>query len=292
VRAGVLDAFVAASARGDLARAALALARIEYPALQPEPYLFRLDEMGREVRGRLDALENSRPVSPRDRVALVSEYLFVECALSGNRLAYHDPRNSCLNQVLDRRLGIPISLGLVFMEVGRRAGLTVEGVNFPGHFLVRCPGNDEAPDLDDPIVIDPFSDGAVLDEAACRELLEEVSGDEARFDPSLLAPARPREILARVLANLKRSYVSMHSFPQARDVTDLLLALQPNSRLELRDRGLLSYQLRDFAAALRDLEAYLRLADPKANESGGDDEDLTQMREYVKTLRKRVADLN
>jgi regulator of sirC expression with transglutaminase-like and TPR domain len=291
MRPGVLDSFVAAAARGDLARAALSLARIEYPSLEIELYLARLDDMGREVRARLDLLEDSQAVSPLDRATLLAEYLFSERAMTGNRLAYHDPRNSCLNQVLDRGLGIPITLGVVYMEVARRAGLIAEGINFPGHFLVRCPGNDEAPDLDDPIVIDPFSEGTVLDEAGCRELLEAVAGDEAVFEPHLLSPARPRDILSRMLANLKRSYVAMHSFPQARDVTDLLLALQPNARLELRDRGLLSYQLRQFPSALRDLEAFLRLTDAPADGEEGD-EDLTQVREYVKALRKRVADLN
>jgi regulator of sirC expression with transglutaminase-like and TPR domain len=291
MKASVLEEFVETAARGDLARAALSLARIEYPTLDAQSYLARLDAMGEALRERLEALNRSGRMTPLGRVALVNGFLFGERGLSGNRLAYHDPRNSCLNEVLDRGLGIPISLGVVYIEVARRAGFRVEGVNFPGHFLLTCSGDDDAPDLGEPIVIDPFNGGAVMREQDCRDLLEAVSGEEVPFDPALLAPAPARDILARMVTNLKRVYVALHSFPQARDATELLIALDPTDATQLRDRGLLAYQLRDLTTALRDLQAYLKRT-AGITEAGAKDEDREQIEEYVRTLKKKVADLN
>ncbi len=292
MKPSVLEEFLATAGRGDLARAALAFARIEYPSLDASPYLAVLDEMGDELRERLEALNRSGKMTPLTRVALISDYLYVERALAANRLAYNDPRNSCLNEVLDRRLGIPISLGVVYMEVARRAGFRVEGVNFPGHFLLTCSGDDDAPDLGEPIVLDPFNRGVVMSEQDCRDLLESVAGEDVAFDRALLEPAPAQAILARMVTNLKRVYVTLHSFPQARDATELLVALDPADATQLRDRGLLAYQLRDLPAALRDLQEYLQLtADPEEG-AGENDEERDQIKEYVRTLRKRVADLN
>lgn len=292
MKAAVLDEFITMAGRDDLARAALAVARVEFAELVAEPYLTRLDEMGDEVRRRLERLNLAGRLTPRSRVAAVNEYLYGEQSFAGNRAAYDDPRNSCLNEVLDRGLGIPITLGLVYMEVGRRAGFTVEGITFPGHFLLMCSGDDDAPALADPLVLDPFNGGAVLSEEDCRELLEAVAGEDAEFDRSLLAPASPHAILTRMLHNLKRAYVGLNSWPQARDVTQMLVALDPTAAGELRDRGLLSYQLRDYPAALRDLESYLRLAalDAEADEERA--AEIEQIRDYVKVLKKRVAELN
>jgi regulator of sirC expression with transglutaminase-like and TPR domain len=291
MKASVLEDFVGTAGRGDLARAALAFARVEYPALEASGYLARLDDMGDALRERLESLNREGRMTPLTRVASVNDYLYGTLGLAGNRLAYHDPRNSCLNDVIDRGLGIPISLGVMYIEVTRRAGFRVEGVNFPGHFLLTCSGDDDAPDLGEPIVIDPFNRGAVMSEQDCRDLLESVSGDDIPFDRSLLAPSPPHDILARMLTNLKRVYVALHSFPQARDVTELLIALDPEDPTQLRDRGLLAYQLRDLVGALRDLQQYLeRTADTVSADEK--DEDREQIEEYVRTLRKRVADLN
>ena len=143
----------------------------------------------------------------------------------------------------------------------------------------------------EPIVIDPYNRGVLMSEQDCRDLLEAVSGEDIAFDRSLLAPAPARAILARMVTNLKQVYVALHSFPQARDATDLLIALDPADSSQLRDRGLLAYQLRDLSAALRDLQRYLD-ATPEIETSDGKDEDREQIKEYVKTLRKKVADLN
>ncbi len=276
-----------------VAPAALALARVEYPGLDIEPYLQRLERMGEAAAARLHARGEDRVDA---RIATLNAYLFEELGFTGNREHYDDPRNSFLNEVLDRRTGIPISLSVVYLEVGRRAGLRLEGVNFPGHFLVRAPAEPGVEDL----IVDPFHSGALLSEVDCRQLLRQHLGDEAAFDPMLLATATRQQIVVRMLVNLKRLYVRMRSFPQARFVADLLLAVDPSALSELRDRGLLAYHMEDFAAALRDLETYLRLmprsetaepegVDAESDESGSES---AQIWEHVKALRRRVAGFN
>jgi regulator of sirC expression with transglutaminase-like and TPR domain len=279
-----------------LARAALAIARVEYPVLDPEPYVQRLERMGEAAAGRLER----RGGRLEDRVSSLNAYLYEELGFSGNRDHYDDPRNSFLNEVLDRRLGIPITLAVVYLEVGRRAGLRLEGVNFPGHFLVRAPGG---PGNDD-LIIDAFHAGALLSEVDCRQLLRQHVSEDAAFDSTLLATATRQHIAVRMLVNLKRLYVKMRSFPQARFVADLLLSVDPSALSELRDRGLLAYHMEDFGAALRDLETYLRMMprgevdtdEAHAIESSADEEqepsETSQIWEHVKSLRRRVAGFN
>ena len=282
----------------ELGPAALTIARIEYPALDVQRYLDRLDEMGARASRRLEGAT----LSSSDTIATLNEYLYEEEGFGGNRDQYDDPRNSFLNEVLDRRTGIPITLAVVYLEVARRAGLSITGVNFPGHFLLRAPGGLAGDDL----IIDPFHGGALLSEFDCRQLLRNHVGDEAAFDRSLLAPATRHDIVVRMLVNLKRLYVRMRSFPQARFVSTLLLTADPSAVHELRDRGLLAYHLEDFSSALRDLEEYLRLspghpteelefdiADEGAeSEERQAEDDTTRVLDHVKALRRRVAGFN
>ena len=281
----------------DLAIAALMIARIEYPKLDAGPYLDRLDALGHEAELRVAAASvvpgDAPPRVDPDgyaRVMALNDYLFKELRFVGNEVQYEDPRNSFLNEVLDRRTGIPITLALLYMEVARRAGLHVEGINFPGHFLVRCRARRGSLYSED-LIIDAFHGGALLSEDACRELLHRHGGADEAFEAHLLGRATKQQILARMLLNLKRVYVHMHSFPQARDVTELLLAVDPSATNELRDRGLLAYHLKDFSAALRDLQAYLQLA-PKTTLDDEERDDHEQIWEHIKTLRRRVASLN
>lgn len=274
----------------DLAAPAFLVARIEYPHLDPGPYLDRLEEMGDAALHRVarEALEGA-PLAAR--VDALNAYLFGELGFFGNRERYDDPRNSCLNEVLDRRTGIPITLSLVYIEVARRAGIRADGINFPGHFLVRVRPDLRTDDPGDGLIVDPFHGGAILSELDCRRLLERHLGTGAAFDRALLAPASRKAILIRMLLNLKRLYVQMRSFPQARQVTDVLLALNPSSLVELRDRGLLAAQMQDFAAALRDLEQFLTLS-PKTGLDEEQRREQTQVWEQVKLLKRRLASLN
>jgi regulator of sirC expression with transglutaminase-like and TPR domain len=292
----------ALSADPGLAVAALMIARVEYPDLDPSRYLAQLDFIGDEARRRL-AIAEPLSDTPHDvdaeryaKVIALNTYLFDELQFVGNEADYGDPRNSFLNEVIDRRTGIPITLSLVYMEVARRAGLPIEGINFPGHFLLRCRAGRGLTSVED-LIIDPFHRGALLS----RELLARQSGgdqegldedeDPVRFESRLLPPATKPQILSRMLTNLKRVYVKMHSFPQARDVADMLIAVDPSAISELRDRGLLAYHLKDFSGALRDLQAYLRLI-PSGTQDDEERQDRERIWEHVKTLRKRVASLN
>ncbi len=287
----------------ELAPAALAIARVEYPSLDTAAYLGAIERMGDDAAGKI----SRAGARGGDAIGVLNEYLYDEQRFTGNRDRYEDPRNSFLNEVLDRRTGIPISLAVIYLEVARRAGVHVTGVNFPGHFLLRAA--DERARLrfgGNFLIVDPFHGGALLSEGDCREMLRQHVGDEAAFDRELLEPATRHEIVVRMLVNLKRLYVRMRSFPQARFVADLLLTVDPTALSELRDRGLLAYHLQDFSAALRDLEAYLRLSPRQAESTSGADEesdedefegserqdDGTQVWEHVKNLRKRVAGFN
>ena len=280
----------------DLAVAALMIARVEYPRIDARPYLDRLDALGREARSRVAAASAGVVVPPPrvdpehyGQIMALNDYLFGELHFVGNDDHYEDPRNSFLNDVLDRRTGIPITLALLYIEVARRAGVHVEGINFPGHFLLRCPAQRERPYSED-LIIDAYHGGALLSE---DELLRRYAqADQGQDGASrLLAHATKPQILSRMLLNLKRVYVKMHSLPQARDVTDLLLAVNPSALDELRDRGLLAYRLNDFSAALRDLQTYLQRS-AKADTEECEREDHDQIWEQVKALRRRIASLN
>ncbi len=292
VRTELADAIVAATnAPGSgLAESALVIARLEYPRLDSARYIALLDRLGDGAqRAIAEQTRTAGDPSTLGCIKAFNDYLFTSQKFAGNRQRYEDPRNSCLNEVLDRRTGIPITMSLVYMEIGRRAGLRIDGVNFPGHFLVRCPeiGGRGGTGL----IVDPFHGGALLSEPDCRLLLQKHVGPKVAFSPSLLAPATRQQIVARMLLNLKRLYVSMRSFPQAREVTEMLLALTPSALGELRDRGLLAYHLNDVSGALRDLQTYLKLSGMSESDRETRQE-YAQIWEHVKTLRRRAAALN
>jgi len=277
----------------DLAQAALQVARLEYPALREREALAQLQALVDRTNAFVQA--SAAPGDVLGHVLQLGQFLFDNEGFTGNLGDYDDPRNSFLNDVLVRRTGIPITLSIIYMHVGRRVGLWLEGVNFPGHFLVRCKGmlGDAAPTED--LILDPFHGGIVLTERDCVRLLRRHAGEGARFDRVLLAPAFKAQILVRMLVNLKRAYARLRSFSRARDVADLVLALDPTSLTELRDRGLLSYQMGHYGVALADLERYLALT---ARQTRRDDEDsdvkeeFEAVWEHVKNLRRRVASLN
>ena len=268
--------------------AALTLAQVAYPRLEPAQWIGELDVMGARARQHLEIGLGGHPPR-RTRLRVVSEFFFGQLGFTGNREHYEDPRNSFLNDVIARRTGIPISLAVVFMEVARRAGLTVEGVNFPGHFLMRCPAEPGEPGDAETLIVDPFHGGAVLSEDDCLRLLRTHAGAEKLLEPGMLESAGKRAIVLRMLLNLKRSFVRMRSFQQARDVAELLVALDPSALTEIRDRGLLASHLRDYASALGDLESWLQRMDAQDEAGRGE---VKEVWDHVKALRRRLASLN
>lgn len=269
--AGKYPAFAEAVCRPeeqiDLALAGLAIAQAEYPDLDIGLYLSKLDEIAKEVRSR--AGENADP--PR-LIATLNFILFNREGLRGNAVDYYDPKNSFLNDVIERKRGIPISLSVIYMEVGRRAGLNLAGVGFPGHFLVKHTGAQEE------IIIDPFHRGAILSSEELQDRLDQIYGGKVAVDKSFLAPASKKQILIRMLNNLKSTYLQQEDFVRALSIVERMLILEPSSAENIRDRGLLYLKQECFLRAKEDLERYLNMV-PDAEDAG-------TIREYLLSTLK------
>ncbi|MDA0866072.1 MAG: transglutaminase-like domain-containing protein [Cyanobacteria bacterium] len=239
----------------DLGAAALYIAQEEYPELDCGAYLSRLDLMAQELRGRLPAGRY-----PLQVIRTLNQYLFGELNFKGNFEAYYDPRNSFLNEVMDRRTGIPITLSLVYLELAKRLGFPMAGVGMPGHFLVR-------PTLDEmAIFVDAFHQGEMLFEEDCRDLIQQFYGQGARLQPEHLAPIGPKPFLMRMLTNLKAIYLHQQDALRVLGILDRMLLLFPEAVSEQRDRGLIHYRLGNLPPAQIDLQAYL-MARPDAHDA-------------------------
>lgn len=256
-----------AEAELNLAGAALLIAQEQYPTLCVEQYLIRLDLMAEEVQDRL--ANETAPLLVLEELILT---LFSRHGFKGNREAYYDPRNSFLNDVLDRRLGIPLSLGTVLLEVGWRLGLPLEGVDFPSHFLVRFKG--EAVDL----LIDPFDGGETRFADQAPELLDRVYAGAVPLKDSYLRVATRRDILVRMLRNLKSLYVDLGDDAKALSTVERILLLRPDLPGERRAEGILLARLGRGDEALTQLQAYLDVAP-----DGGDD--VSRIRRLMDGLR-------
>jgi len=232
-----------------LARVALEIARLGHPDLDPSASLAMLDALANGVRGQIPG-----PVASEQAIRAVLARLFTVEGFHGNTADYYDPRNSFLNEVLDRRTGIPITLAVVVIEVGTRLGLPVTGVGFPGHFLVRF----ETPTA--PRFVDPFS-GTLLDDAALAERVHRVrEANDGVVPQNLLAPTSVPSMLTRMLHNLLRIYLDRNDPPQALATIDLLGLFTPDAPDLIRTRGLILARLDCATAAIADLRRYLALA--------------------------------
>ena len=240
----------------DLARAALLIAKEEYPQLSVELYVARLDQIAEEVKDRL-----ADETAPLVILIEVLQTLYERRKFGGNREAYHDPRNSFLNDVLDRGVGIPLTLGIVLLEIGWRRGLPVEGVKFPGHFLVRYTGSEVS------LLIDPFDRGKIRFEDEAQELLDKTYGGTVPLQAAFLRAASKRDVLVRLLTNLKGVYVKLDDHQRALAAVERLLMMTPTAPIESRSRGVLLARLGRYEEAAKQLEAYLRVA-PGADDAG------------------------
>lgn len=220
----------------DLGRAALAIARIEHPALLDGPQLARLDELARRSGA-------GRAPAGRPRLERLCAFLFREAGFRGNVDDYYDPRNSCLNDVLDRRLGLPITLSVLTMEVGRRVGLTVEGIGLPGHFVVGVHVGDAR------VMVDPFGRGRVLAREEAVSLVAQVLGQPVPLTDAHFAPTPKQRIIARMLLNLKAIYVRRAEWGKALAVLDRLV-LVDDDRAHASERGVVLARYRQDLASL------------------------------------------
>jgi len=265
----------------DLARACLLIAQDAYPGLDVDGYLGEIERLAARLCGRLAEADDAE-----ERIAALNEFLFAELGYTGNANHYYDPRNSYLNEVLDRRTGIPLTLSVLYMEIGRRVGLSLEGVSFPGHFLVRLRLRGAL------LVLDPFAEGEPQSEADLRARLRRVIPEGATGPVPLdempleqfLEPAGKRQILARLLRNLKGIYREADKPERLLDVLNRMLVVAPDAHGELRERGLLYQRMECHRAALKDLVDYSALAP--------DAPDIEEMRARVLELGAICARLN
>ncbi|MEH2065634.1 MAG: SirB1 family protein [Nostoc sp.] len=232
--------------RIDLAKAALYIALEEYPNLDPEEYLNALDTMAWELQERLPSSRY-----PLRIVQSINQYLYDDLKFSGNKIDYYDPRNSFLNNVIDRRLGIPITLALVYLEVARRIDFPMVGVGMPGHFLIRP----DVPDIE--IFVDAFNGGEIIFAQDCEERLSQLYQQPVTLQPEFLAVVSNRQFLARMLTNLKFIYMKQEELEKTLAAIERILLLFPGLTLEMRDRGLIYYQLGYYPQAVDDLQNYL-----------------------------------
>jgi regulator of sirC expression with transglutaminase-like and TPR domain len=244
--------FAALAARPDreigLAEGALLIAAAgEYPGLDVAHWLARLDALADEAWPSLPEVGGDF-----ERLQGLVEFLFERWGLRGNRESYYDPRNSYLNEVLERRLGIPITLAAVLIEVGRRLDVPLLGVGMPCHFLVCHARHPQ-------LLLDPFDGGKLLTFEECGELLAAISRGRIRFRRELLRPSSARQMLFRILSNLRGIYAQCGRLERAVRMIDLQRLLVPQDRRLLRDRGLMLLRAGDLAGA-EDLEAYLGTA--------------------------------
>ncbi len=248
--------------------AALELASIEFPGLDFEASAFRLDNLAEQVGSQLSA-----NASGLDYIRTANEFLFEVMQFRGNEEDFYDPRNSCLNSVLMRRLGIPITLSLVYMEIARRLSRRVYGVGLPGHFIVAYEDSTAR------YWVDPFHGGRILSFADLCTLAKNAAGVDLRANPAVLAPVSNRQILVRMLSNLKSIYLRGEAFDKARQVLDLLIEAMPEYAAEYRHRAMVHLQQLNHRAAKADLEMYLRL-DPDTVEREQVEQQLLQIERW------------
>ena len=281
-----LDSFAQVIARDDsridLARACLMIAQDAYPGLDVDRYLGDIERMAIRLRGAMP-----QRVSAEEKVVALNKFLYEDEGYWGNTDDYYDPRNSYLNEVIDRRTGIPITMSILYMELGRRIGLPLEGVSFPGHFLVRLKLRGGV------LVLDPFSGGSPQSEEDLRKRVKRVIPDGVADDlpaselplDQFLEPAGNRQILSRVLRNLKGIYHRENRNPQRLlDVLNRMLVLTPDASAELRDRGYVYQHLECYRAAYKDLTDY--------TEREPDAPDLDEVRGKLVELSALCARLN
>jgi regulator of sirC expression with transglutaminase-like and TPR domain len=257
----------------DLGRATLAIATQEYPDLKIEDCLSQLDALGQAVELRIGEDRN-----PYRVIAALNTVLFKEHGFQGNRAEYYDPKNSFLNDVITRKKGIPISLSVIYMEVARRVGLSLGGVGFPGHFLVKYH------DAEIEILIDVFNEGEIRAREDLDQMLQQLYRGQVSYQPGFVAPLSKRDILRRMLNNLKWIYLEKGDPLKTLSVLDQLVILDPGSASEIRDRGLLYITLECYAQALEDLESYLRLA------PGADD--APRIKAQIESVRQRSVQIH
>jgi regulator of sirC expression with transglutaminase-like and TPR domain len=249
--------------------AALELSRIEFPNLDPGPILDILDSYAAEIEGRMrmeyDAVE---------RLQVFHEFFFREQEFRGNETDYYNPRNSCINEVIMTRQGIPISLAVVYLSIADRLEMPVSGVGLPGHFIVRYDEEDYQ------TFVDVYNQGQTLNEEECFALARQMTGMDLTPSPGILNAVTNRQILVRMLHNLRSIYLRGKSYVKAAQVLDLLLEASPSDADSYILRGAVNVELRKYQAAKQDFEQYLALS-PEARDRQRVEDQIAALDRYL-----------
>jgi regulator of sirC expression with transglutaminase-like and TPR domain len=270
----------------DLVRLMLEFAADAYPNLDETQYLAEIHRLGCRARDRVTRLDPGEG-SLRRQLESISELLYAEEGFHGNEGEYYDPRNSYLNEVLSRRCGIPISLGIVYLSVAAEAGVLMYGIGTPGHFVL---GASQESSVDgspfepaETLYVDPFTSGAVLNRDACIERVEHMLGQEGVLDDEHLRPASSLDIGTRVLRNLKAAYVMENDWSAVLPVQQRLTMLLPDAPEERRDLGLMYLRTGQGRPALDLLEPYAKICDAEQSK---------QLQPYIRSAWRLIAELN
>lgn len=234
--------------RINLAKAALYYAKDEYPDLDIEFYLTCLETIAAKIKANLP-----NNLYPLKVLKTINQYLFEELKFTGNTNDYYDPRNSYLNDVIDRKTGIPITLSVVYLAIAKRLNFPMVGIGMPGHFIIR-------PEFEEVgIFVDVFNQGEILFEEDCQLKLQEIYQQPVKLEAHFLTPVSNQQILGRMLSNLKYIYLNRQEYQKMLRIIETLLLLFPNHPIEIRDRGLLYYQTQQWDKATTDLQLYLSI---------------------------------
>jgi len=246
----------------------LKLAQIlEYPNLSISNYLQKLETMGNELRNSVSDVKN-----PTYLISVLNEYMFKTLGFSGNQDDYYNPKNNFLNVVIDTKSGIPITLSIIYAEIGKYIGLDLRLVSFPSHFLVKH---------SEEFILDPYGGGRLLTVDDLQEILDQNFGASVQFSPEFLNEAELEKILTRIVRNLKNSYTQSFNYDVAMHCTNMVLGIDPNSPEEIRDKGILESRLLHYDTALKFLNKYLDLA-PEA-------EDVDFILGLIQSIRERTS---
>ena len=257
----------------DLGLGALLIAKGAYPELDTRAYMEQLDRMALEVKGQIGEI-----AEPSRQIAQLNHYLFEEKSFKGNQDDYYNPRNSYLNDVLERKLGIPITLSVLYIETSKRIGLPIAGVGFPGHFIVKHKGEHLE------TYIDPFHGGRILSEDELHDQLETVFQKPTPLQPEFLKQVSNREILARILRNLKQIYFKLKAYDRAISASERITWLLPDYAQEHQDLGYLYGKTHAYGKSLKSFQEYLRIS--------GTAPDREDIEENIGLLKRQMAKFN
>ena len=239
---------------------------LEYPDLNVDEYIQKINDIGRSLKLSITNVDN-----PTYRISMLNEHLFLHYGFRGDVDDYYNPKNNFLNEVIEKRSGIPITLSILYAEIAKHIGLDIRIVGFPSHVIVKY--NEET-------VLDPFNQGKLLTIDDLNEILYRNYGEDVEFLPEFLNEISPEQVLIRMVRNLKNSYGQSYAYDKAMRCTNMILGLQPDIPEDIRDKGILENRLLNYEDALQHLNRYLEM-EPNA-------EDADFVLELIRSIREKI----